>query len=343
MTTNAALDTVGVFARSSEVLREASRHLVDPPFASAMSRFDPILPTERQVKFRILYPVRDALADPTAAPKWFPNPEDKSGSRPHAAAEDHFERLVSGLESLFDTKRVVFNLAALWRATKPDALADDLDEVTGTLYQNSVYYDCARNVVDPFVADWKARSRAREPDAPDPPPEPWIIPVVKARMDYGRRLTAAEYDAANAAREQFAKWVVDVLFRTLIEPDETPLLVFPQSWGLPAYRIDMPKSAPPPEGDRALFWSGFSIYSISYCSGCPDFTVPVGEVPYVSKVTSRREWLPCSVSMLSPPGNDGVLLNLLQSLEERGVLQSQITGSRMYEQHEVSPARLASS
>ena len=312
------------------MLREASKYLVDPEFANAMCRLDPISPTEPPAKFRLLYPVRGVSADPGTAPKWFPNPQSAPVSQSHAVAEAHFEQFVTGLESVFDIQRTVFSMAELWRTTRPQELSADLDEAIGTLYEDIVYHDCVRNVVDPFIADWKARFRAQHPDAAAPPPDPWIVPIVKARMDYGRRVTAADYRAANAARERFATWVVDTLFRAHAQPGETPLLIFPQSWGIPAYRHELPTAAPPPQGDRPLFWSGFSLYSIAYCSGCPDFTVPVGEVPYESTVTGRREWLPCSVSLLSAPGNDGVLLNLLQSLEERGVLRPQVTGARMY-------------
>ena len=330
MTASATLDTVGVFARKAQILRAVNQHLLDPSVAKHMSHLDLLGPNKPQMKFRILYPVCGVSADPSADLKWFPNPESARTLRPHAAAEAHFEKFVSELESLFSTKRAVFEIAELWHATRPEDLSDSMDEATATLYQDIVYYDSVRKTVDPFIADFKAQYQLQNPDAVDSPPEPWLIPIVKARMDYGRRVSRADYDAANTARERFAKWVVDVLLRTHLDPGEIPLLLFPQSWGIPAYRHELLSAAPPPEGDRPIFGSGFSIYSIAYCSGCPDFTVPVGEVPYVSKVTGRREWLPCSISLLSTPGKDGVLLNLLQSLEECGILRPQVTGTRVY-------------
>ena len=77
-------------------------------------------------------------------------------------------------------------------------------------------------------------------------------------------------------------------------------------------------------------WRGFSVYSISYCSGCPDYVVPVGEVAFTSRLTGRPGFLPVAVSLLVPRDMDAVLLALLQDLEAAGILRPVACGSRTF-------------
>lgn len=80
-----------------------------------------------------------------------------------------------------------------------------------------------------------------------------------------------------------------------------------------------------------LQWPGFSVYSISYCSGCPDYAVPVGEVAFTSRITGQQGFLPVAVSLLVPRDMDDVLLGLLKDLEAAGILRSVACGSRTFD------------
>lgn len=79
------------------------------------------------------------------------------------------------------------------------------------------------------------------------------------------------------------------------------------------------------------FWLGFSNYSISYVSGGPYITVPVGQVPHHSRITDCKEWLPVSLSILSRPGNDFILTGLLKEMGETGTLKPVQTGRTAYD------------
>ena len=82
---------------------------------------------------------------------------------------------------------------------------------------------------------------------------------------------------------------------------------------------------------RVSQWPGFSVYSISYCSGCPDFAVPVGEVAFTSRITGQQGFLPVAVSLLVPRNMDDVLLGLLEDLEAAGILRPTACGSRAFD------------
>ena len=298
------LDTVGLFARTASTLQLVTKVITQTSFEMLPELGD-------RVRYRLLYPIRAKDCDAKNSLLWFPHPERP---RKTGVADDKHEVFVESLEKHLSCTRSVFNIEELWRNTHPPGQPDSLFEATGTLYQDIVYYTYTRDTIDPFIEDYSAANNGRKPH---------IDELSLARQEYGRSLTPEKNEAAIQAYHMFAKWVLDVLLAAS-DPSEIPLLVFPRTWGLPDYRDTHP--AP----DRPLFWNGFSQYSISYCSGCPDFTVPVGEVPYHSRITDCEEWLPVSVALLGRPGMDMTMLKLLGELDKSGVLMPLKTGSRMY-------------
>lgn len=121
----------------------------------------------------------------------------------------------------------------------------------------------------------------------------------------------------------FAEWVTSVLLKP--SPDAAgaePILVFPQAFGRPCYRDEFPQGT--------VFWDRFSIYSISYCSGCPDYTFPVGEAMYRSRITGVDERLPVALSIVARKGKDALLLEILAGLEKEGGLRAVAAGRRAY-------------
>ena len=262
-------------------------------------------------RYKLLYPVH---ARGSETHRWFPFP-GQSGEA--TFVEQMFENKVAALEAYLGCERIPFNLDELWQSTRPPGQSDSLDVATGSIYSILTTYSCVRETVDPFIADFKAANNGRAP---------FIDPNVKVLQQYGRNTTAAEYEAAIESAMMFSKWVREAFFST-IDPasgeDVFPLLVFPQSWGRPSYR-DEPNNSPP-------FFSSFSAYSLSYLSGCPDCTVPIGEAPTISRHTEVEMMLPVSLSVLSPPKTDLTLLGLLADLEMNGVLRAVKTGRTMYD------------
>ena len=330
LTVSSRMDTLGVFARNSKVLRRVSSLIVDAEYSSSILHHSLKLPRE-QPRVKILYPVTSSSTDPRTATKLFSHPGTKPHETPNSVAAAHFEKLVASLETLLQTQRIIFNIADLWRSTHPPDLDHSIDEAMDSAYRDNVYYESARNAVDPFIADWKHDYRSRHPHSIEQPPKPFIIPIVEARHEYGRDVTDAQYHAANHAQESFSQWAKDVLFRHHVREGENALLLLPRTWGLPDYRFD----GITPEGP-VFPWAGFQPINISGFSDCPDVTVPLGEVPYHSKVTDRREWLPCSVGILAEPKHDNLLFDLLERLEAEGIVKPQKAGARMYEQQEPS-------
>jgi Asp-tRNA(Asn)/Glu-tRNA(Gln) amidotransferase A subunit family amidase len=310
MTASSFMDTVGAFARSADILDRVQKVMISG--GSPSPRSTP--------RYKLLYPTRSKEADPDGSPRWFPHPEGQSNAK-LSRAENIFGDVVAKLETHLHCQRQIFNMDELWRNTHPETMDADLAKATATIYQKLVYRATAKDVIDPFIEKHKALHDGRVP---------FLEPVFRRRYEYGAQVTQSEFDAAVQDFQKLQAWLRNVLFSS--EPDEVVILIFPQSWGTPNYR-DESKATPNAKIEPGkVFWEGFSLYSISYASGCPDITVPVGQTPYQSRITEHEEWLPVSLSMLSQPGNDLVLTDLLKDLEECGVLRAVESGRETYKQ-----------
>ena len=296
------LDSPGLFARSAAVVAAVMDCLVEPPHPS------PVLP-KTLVKYRLLYPVQARNTKPQDSRSWFPYPDK---SLPGTDVETLFEKTVQKMELNLKCTRCPFILEDLWRQTRPAGQDESLDKATGAIYTVLSTYSCVRETVDPFIADFRAANNTHTP---------FIDPIVAARQAHGRTLTPQQYQAALQTAKIFSQWFRSVVLAKSTS-DEFPILIFPQTWGVPIYR-DEPDNEP-------LFFSTFSTYSLSYLSGCPDCTVPIGEIACRSRVTEAEMFLPVSLSVLSPPGTDLQLMAMLSDLEEARVLRSVGTGRRIY-------------
>ena len=298
------LDTVGLFARSATTLELAAKTIVaqSPTLLS---------PPVARIRYKLLYPIHTKNPTSKELYRWFPSSTQPTDA---TAAESQFEQTVRKLELHLKCTRSVFDLEELWRETRPEGQSESLDEATGSIYSILTTYTIVRELLDVFIASYKATHNGKTP---------FVDPIVKARHNYGRQVTASQFAAAVESARMFSKWVCNVLFATSDAQAKLPLLIFPQSWGRPDYRDAL--------AEELLVFSSFSTYSLSYLSGCPDATVPVGEVSYRSRITDREEMLPISLSVLSPPGTDQELLALLTELEQYGIVTPVAAGASMYD------------
>ncbi|KAI9841235.1 MAG: hypothetical protein M1837_000900 [Sclerophora amabilis] len=296
------MDTVGVFARNATLLGEIGARTMSPSY----------MPTEivSSPKYRLLYPVRSCRAPSSETLRWFPDP---GVSGKPILAEQIMETAIQKIESHLGCIRKPFNLEELWGRTKPDGQPTSLDEAIGKIYSILTTYASTSNKIDAFLKDYREKSGGRTP---------FIDPLVLSRQRFGRDQTRETFDMAMEARAVFSQWVTEVLLRTA-DSEEIPILVFPQSFGTPNYRDTLVKSN--------ITWDKFSIQSFGYLCGCPDYTIPVGEVPYMSRITEKEEFLPVSLSMTSKPAHDLILFKILKDLDSEGILQAVGTGPRMFE------------
>ncbi|KAI1103862.1 amidase signature domain-containing protein [Jackrogersella minutella] len=310
------MDTPGVFARSAAIATAVARVMTHESLTGTLE-------TPKNIQYKLLYAIEPDSSDPSETPKFF----SRGGKGPEftTSAGIIFEGFVRQLEQHLHCKREEICIFDRWRTTRPKAAPENLVEATSTIYQNLVYHELWHGTVGPFVQDYQAAHSGRMP---------FIEAITKARLEYGARVSETDYEESVATLTTYATWVHEVLLPPPSTSPNTsnthtiPLLVYPQSWGTPHYRDDVSR----PKDHNDIFWRGFSNYSMSYCSGCPDVTIPLGEVNFRSKVTETEEYLPVAISILAPRGEDEVLWRLMEELEERRILRPVECGSRLWQE-----------
>ncbi|KAF2636897.1 amidase signature enzyme, partial [Massarina eburnea CBS 473.64] len=138
--------------------------------------------------------------------------------------------------------------------------------------------------------------------------------------------TQARYPTSVHKREQFADW-----FNTHILPNSNTTCS--QSIFAHSYHI-----APATE---KITWKEYSVVSYFYngiwtnYAGIPEIVVPIGQIRYWSPYTLRQEWQPVTVAFAAAKGCDGVLFQLVERLEELGLLKEVLPGKVAFVTDEV--------
>ncbi|KIW13001.1 hypothetical protein PV08_08188 [Exophiala spinifera] len=301
-------NTVGIFARDVEIFARVGSYFVDPTGEP--------LPVSTGRKYNLLYPTRAPQIDNPdqhhhGQHRWFPHPSVDLSFR--TEAEKRIESVVQDLETLLKGERIAFNINELWHATPPIGQPRSLDEAVGHIYSAITTASAYHGGLDKFIQGYVDTHGGAMPKMSE---------VVRRRLEHGRALPPHKIAEALEAMQAFRKWTETTLFGSY-DQDATTLLIFPQSCGRPDYRDEM--------SDRTeLFNDTFSIYSFGYLVGCPDYTIPVAEVPYHSTATDQLEHLPVSISLVGRPGSDLELFNVLRQLHAAGIIRDVAAGPRMY-------------
>ncbi|KAK5091739.1 hypothetical protein LTR05_001924 [Lithohypha guttulata] len=301
-------NTVGIFARDVDTFSKVGGFLVDST--------QPERALVSQRKFNLLYPTRAPQSenpDPHyhGQHRWFPHPEVDQST--WSEAEKRIEQTVLNMEKLLDCKRIPFNINELWRATPVIGQPKSLDEAVGHVYSAITTSSALHTGIDEFVATYKQNKGGEEPP---------MAAIVRARLEYGRKVTPEAIASALEATQAFREWTENTLFGSY-DREATTLLIFPQTCGRPDYRDEIPSYT-------ELFNNTFSIYAFGYLVGCPDYTLPVAEVPFESRITGQTEYLPASISLIGRPGTDLELFDVVEYLRENGALSDLTAGSRMF-------------
>ena len=301
-------NTVGVFARDVETFCRAGTYVAN------LTERTLSLPKR---KFNLLYPTRAAQ---TTNPdqhhhgqhRWFPHPDVCRTT--WSEAEKQIDITITQLESALDCERIPFNINELWRIIPPLGQSKSLDEATGHIYSTITTSSAVHTCIDKFILDYAATHNGARPR---------ISELVQRRLQHGRGVSKKNFAKALKSMQTFAQWTETTLFGSY-DQEAMTLLVFPQNCGRPDYRDDTP--------DRTeLFNDTFSIYSFGHLVGCPDYTIPVGEKSFNSKVTGKKEYLPVSMSLISRPGTDSELFGVVQLLKDAGVFRDVLAGPRTYD------------
>lgn len=260
----------------------------------------------------------DFLSNHTAYPKslfYSVSIGDWNSEPASSNASNLIDSWVSELEGFLQVNATRTNYTAQWEATHGSAPKD----LAGMLYSTyGVYitHDQWQLLGQPLFDDYAAKNGGRQP---------YINPGPLSRWRWAQE---------NATDEIYAQALNNItIFKNWWENDgyggydsescSEGLYIYVWGVGLPSYR-DEYRSAPtgPP--------LGFGDSSIPIIAGTPEIVVPIGEIPYLSRITGQTEYLPVTMALRMSRGCDFALADLVSDLEDAGVLRPVSAGSRLH-------------
>ncbi|KAI0483539.1 amidase signature domain-containing protein, partial [Xylaria cf. heliscus] len=195
-----------------------------------------------------------------------------------------------------------------WEDTHPSGLPQNVEEYLKDVIAQTYYYAFYHST-DNFREDYAA-SHDGQP--------PYVIPFVSRRWAKGAAVTAAENEEATKKLDLYKDWLMNTLF-----PNPHRLLILPVANAAPNYRDVV---SPSPEDQSAL-----DELFIQPILGSPDIVVPIGDVPYASRITHKVEYLPVVANVVGAPGTDFQLLEVIEKVMKLSDRPTTVAvGSRMF-------------
>ncbi|KAF9018009.1 amidase signature enzyme [Hymenopellis radicata] len=294
------LDTLGLFARDPNLFHEISNlwFVLHSLYADA--------PTSANSSYT-RYPSK--LIVPT---DYFPVQND--------AAQAIYDDFIDFLATEFNITSVSMNISAILRTS-------DVPEIANfTAFQlNSnklAEYYSWQNVGKPLAEIWNTTYGGYPPFDPNP-----RNAYVRARA-----MSEEDYEDAVAIKQEFGRFFTENILTSDEESCSNAIMIYDiGTGGLPSYREEdlnaldgaTTVSITVPNG-------GLASNYLASTAGCPDLTVPLGQVEYESYISLQTEKLPVSVQLVAYRGCEGMLLDLIKDMAEKGYLVTTKTGTAAY-------------
>lgn len=216
---------------------------------------------------------------------------------------------VDDLAACFGCSVTKMSLRDSWRQCPPDVADPDIEVYLKDVIQHTYYYSYYH-----LTSGWRDEYMGRFGH------EPYVIPFVKRRWASGAAVTPQQHEEGLSKLEVYRKWLLDTLF---LSHRGRTLVVLPISPVEPHYRDERTESPGYQSATNELF--------LSPILKAPDLVVPIGEVPYESRISGRLEWLPVAVNLVGAPGMDQWLFDAVtRVLRSSGRPETVSSGSRIF-------------
>ncbi|KAH8698244.1 amidase signature domain-containing protein [Phaeosphaeriaceae sp. PMI808] len=216
----------------------------------------------------------------------------KPHTEPYEAIVDSFVKV---LESFLGITTVKFSMRECWIKCRPiEAEGQSLEEyLEKTIYAQGLYesywhYEDFRNYY---------REKFKKP--------PYVTPYLAGKWEAGRAITVEEKNASIKSMHVFRQWFRDNIIKSDPETASDAVMLLPQGSGKPFYR-DQPVEVP-------FHGNGYQAITMAVLIAGPQVILPIGQVPYHSRITDRTEYLPVAATIAGTRGSDLMLINLAQA------------------------------
>jgi len=289
------MDTAGFFARDPDLFYKVHNLWYEDalvPVNTGFTKFPP----------KLIYPV-----------DYFPlaNP----------ASQQIFEDFMTTLEEEFNMTRAPINFTSVLRSEVSNPSITNITAFQANSNRLAEYISY-HSVGIPLAIAWNATF----PDRGYPP----LDPNPRAAFARSSNLTPADYAASVAIKNDFRAFFLRHIVRPDAETCSDGIMILDMgTGGLPSYREQALNALPGAAFLTVTGPSGGPTVPSNYLAsmaGCPEVGIPVGQVEYQSYVSLQREMMPVSVDLVAAPGCDGVLMEIVRRLAEKGRIGTVKTG-----------------
>lgn len=201
------------------------------------------------------------------------------------------------------------SIRKLWENSPPEGASSNIEEYLQDVITHAYYYSYY-HASDDFRDEHQKRFGH----------QPYVIPFVKQRWASGAAVSAEQHTSALHKLEIYRTWLLETVFAS---HGQRTVMILPISSVEPHYRDEVTQSPGSQSATDELF--------LSPILRSPDVVIPVGEVPYDSKITGKEEYLPVGVNIVATPGSDFWLLDTMKTLLEKSGRPMEVqTGSRIF-------------
>lgn len=147
-----------------------------------------------------------------------------------------------------------------------------------------------------------------------------MISFVQRRWAQGATVSTAQHEEGTRRLLVCRTWLHEQL---LGDNNIETFMLLPVANAKPVYRDEV---LPSPEKQSAL-----GQLFIPPILGAPDIVIPIGEIPYHSKISHQTEFLPVAANLVGAPQRDLELLRAVETiLDKSGRAKVVSTGSRIF-------------
>lgn len=223
---------------------------------------------------------------------------------------EQFNRFLADLSQATGSEVSCISISEMWEKYPPPNVKDqNIHEYLKDVIVNTYYWSF-----------YDSQAWLRETYLKEHGKSPFVNAFVKWRWGLGQSVTDAQHEEGMRRLPVYRSWLLD---QVLLQHGNNAVLILPISESAPNYR-DKPPSEP-------SIQSGFDPLYLSPILGSPDLVLPIGQIPYDSKVTGCAEILPVCVTLVGKPGGDADLIKLARSVFQSSGRPSIIrTGSSMF-------------
>lgn len=201
---------------------------------------------------------------------------------------------------------VEVSIRTLWESSPPIGAVPDIEEFLHDVIVHTYYYSFY-HATDNFRHEF-CRAFGHKP---------YVIPFVERRWASGAGVSQEQYAEGLNRLDTYRNWLLEKLFR-----HSKVLMVLPISAVEPHYRDEPAESPGYQTATDELF--------LSPILRAPDVVVPIGELPYHSRIRNKQEYLPVALNVVGAPTTDGwVLESMRRVLGKSGRPMQVSTGSRI--------------